>query len=513
MAALPPEMWASVAGHLTDEDLERLSSLNHIFYNITLDRRYRDLDLSTLDASSLLEISVELLQYPGIAAKVRTLKLSPEAACNAIATRLSRSPEAPKVTRKWRTLSKLYGATQNRVLPPSLNFPLSSPVKREARKLVITNAAKSLVNVTNVSISGSATDGCCPFLITLLPIISSRLESLAFDLTVSTFERIVATPDFLHLPDLRHMSISLHPELPSTGAGPAALLFLNNIRSLESLSFEAYGIHDGIRVMPESNNEFGIIPHLVDYLDPFSRYQSLKKLCLTVPLDHGIPDTSALNRLLCAHAPSLTDLTFIGKPCEFCSHLPHLQHPTWSFQWRDTCLHGTALTRLQNLTLQSHRTFSCPPPFAHSLRSLVLPGQRVRSTEYATLFAYLATQERLEELDLTVEGVAVSLFVGLVGCTPCLRRLVLRERRWPDGMVVHVHQVPTNLPWDTRRTFPPRKHRVQFEEWPLADISVWSWSPTFGDALWWNVMNSLARCVPALERFAGETIPAGGRGG
>ncbi|KAG6915790.1 hypothetical protein DXG01_009791 [Tephrocybe rancida] len=397
-----------------------------------------------------------LLSLPGIAARVRSLSLSPDMAHTIIEAPL----RVPKVMRKWMSLYEIYGVTKNQTTSLLIRLLHGSPAQ-EARSFVIADVAKRLINVTNLSICGSATGGSCLLLTTLLPVISSRLHSLSFDVTVPAFDRILSTPDFLHLQSLRHITISLHPEFPCFGPGSAVVSFLRSLPcSLECLSFEAHGIHD----------ERGIVPHLPSYLGSFGEYPNLTKLSLVVPLDHGTPSASALNHIIRKHASSLTDLTLVGTPCSSCVPLP-LHWPAGV--WRTACLRDVTFTRLQSLTLQMHLIFKCPPPFARSLRTLSLPGQSLCSGQYTAAFSYLATQDCIEDLELTVTKFDAPLLLGLAGCTPRLRRLVLRERRppfAPPTCSVPVDFIPSP------RAFPPPGHEALFAAWPLADVAVWVWS-------------------------------------
>jgi hypothetical protein len=59
---LPPEVWIIIAGFIDPTELEKLNGVNHVFFEIVMDNRYREVGLVDSDPRSLFR-KIDALQY------------------------------------------------------------------------------------------------------------------------------------------------------------------------------------------------------------------------------------------------------------------------------------------------------------------------------------------------------------------------------------------------------------------------------------------------------------------
>ncbi|KAL0951377.1 hypothetical protein HGRIS_008075 [Hohenbuehelia grisea] len=74
MIELPTEIWLKIASYIPDQEMARLCSLNRVFMNLALEKRYGVVDLSFMSERALRLI--DHLKNDSIADRVRTLRLS-----------------------------------------------------------------------------------------------------------------------------------------------------------------------------------------------------------------------------------------------------------------------------------------------------------------------------------------------------------------------------------------------------------------------------------------------------
>ncbi|KAF9559392.1 hypothetical protein CPC08DRAFT_525929 [Agrocybe pediades] len=79
MYQLPTELWLRVAHFIPDVDLYRLASVNRLFSEIVIERRYRDLILDDDEPQALIQKLKRLSDDPNVAARVRSLAIHPRA--------------------------------------------------------------------------------------------------------------------------------------------------------------------------------------------------------------------------------------------------------------------------------------------------------------------------------------------------------------------------------------------------------------------------------------------------
>lgn len=51
MSELPPEIWLYISGFLSDTELRDLMAVNRIFYQISLDIRYREISITGINTA------------------------------------------------------------------------------------------------------------------------------------------------------------------------------------------------------------------------------------------------------------------------------------------------------------------------------------------------------------------------------------------------------------------------------------------------------------------------------
>ncbi|KIY72429.1 hypothetical protein CYLTODRAFT_486450 [Cylindrobasidium torrendii FP15055 ss-10] len=70
---LPSELWLVISGYLSDEEIKPLAAVNRVFFNISLDIRYREITIGDMDSATVRLL--KRLQDPATASRVHRLNI------------------------------------------------------------------------------------------------------------------------------------------------------------------------------------------------------------------------------------------------------------------------------------------------------------------------------------------------------------------------------------------------------------------------------------------------------
>ncbi|KAG6849301.1 hypothetical protein H0H93_009616 [Arthromyces matolae] len=503
LAQLPPELWFLIAEYLDDEDIRRAMGVCRVIFEKGMER-YCYVDLLEMDQARFME-QIEALGSPIAGARVKSLKLWPSAAWNAIT--VDNAPESdgeslqlmidsiirdsgPSV--RWR-LTKLIKTSK------STPFLRSKPrLTKEQKLFAIEKAGKNLNNVTEMTIywQNRSLPPYCPLLKAWLPAIGSKLRTLTLNTPAECMDAFIPFPS-LSFPSVETLNITLHHTRRS------ALDFINSFDlTLRSLSIE----------MHFRNHHLGVDspPYAFEHLTKFSR---LTKLSLLLPLDRSYArDPASLNRFLLKHE-SLYHLSIryqhISCGARHCSHYGQIyaidNYYEQSFQKVD-------FENLQSLQLG----FSCSfllarselGPFralSHSMTSLVLTDIRLTYDHIQKVLVALVNPS-LKDLSLTVDVTSPQVIALLAEKCPNLDTLKLDA----DRLGLQRNQ-PRAAELEAFNSAMLKYQNPHLKLWKLRDLEVWMYIYRVGQNLRWDVMQSIAQVVPAITSFAGnghKEIPA-----
>ncbi|KAG6915106.1 hypothetical protein DXG01_013427 [Tephrocybe rancida] len=301
-SCLPPELWVLILDYLEREDLKQLIGVNRLIRGLCLDELCRVVELKQ-DALHYMK-ALSALQSPEVAAGVRILKISPVATWDVITWRPAMPPR-PSL------LSRLTGHVNPTATPqPTTPRELSLRSTQEEKRLAVIRAARNLVNVRSLRVSGrhwnpdserALYHPWCPLLATLLPIVADRLHTISFNMPPSVIDTFISSFNIPLLPSLQELG--LDTTLPSDvtiADTPNFIAFLNNYSStLRSLSV--------IMEYEDSPALLAFDAHTVTHLNFFNNFGDfphLTKLFLVILSNRRnltIPQSTGLGRLLRRH--------------------------------------------------------------------------------------------------------------------------------------------------------------------------------------------------------------------
>ncbi|KAK7463521.1 hypothetical protein VKT23_006869 [Stygiomarasmius scandens] len=453
---LPLELWLYIVQFIPEAVLRRqLLGVNRFFYEISMDLRYRQVELQTLKPATSKVIS--RLSDPHVGKRVRSLTVSPD--------------------------FRFYGQTRpvsllNRITSALYYTFRLQPVFRpeeEATKALI-NILPGLTNVTTFTIDshswGPHSGPDLPdFLQTAWSSFGSNLKKLSLRGHASSFHTIIQSkPSFPLLEELFLELIDnpLNPDrvcetkLMVTDVAP----FINTLASqLITLTIWSWGTSD-----------------LSDFFLKLEEFPLLASFNLQTAFPKTFTiDPSGLARFLQKHCPTLE--RFVLRLNTAPSALQTLSEQTLG-HWMKDCFAPVTFNRLRELHM--YPTFQ-----SEGMGALVLCIQRSQST-----LTNLVVRDRYLDLG-EVEMIVTSLSAGLQFLRLNVKSLtpelldVVSGLSGLKSLSLFIGNVSSDFIGDMETRL--------YEHWKLENIGVW----LSGSWLDGKVMRSISLSIPSLTSFWG----------
>ncbi|KAG6916359.1 hypothetical protein DXG01_007195 [Tephrocybe rancida] len=337
---MPAELWLLVAQYLPDKELMKLLSLNRVFLELAMDRRYRDFVLMGSPNWYMEKVEKLLQSSEHVATRVQVLTLAPEDTWEAINYQRPPKPRIPTKRRFTKSIKHFFAGGTRAVeatSTPTIQSAFPFEKSPQEKRYQVVCAAKTLVNLRDLKLVWRSKEDedipqywpqCCPFLEVLLPTFGQNLRSLSLILPSSPASAL--TWRGISVTSLEELNIDYDAEDGSNDDMVPLLPLINGTsRTLKSLSIEARGG----------------LGNLSTFFNGMQKLPFLHRLSLVMPLGPtSVPDPSGLSRLLNHRLSGLYIRSEDGWYYE------RISGHEW-LAWYNQCVEGVALDTVQELLI------------------------------------------------------------------------------------------------------------------------------------------------------------------
>ncbi|KAF8962914.1 hypothetical protein BDZ97DRAFT_2059402 [Flammula alnicola] len=445
MVELPTELWFRIAQFVPDLDLFPLATVNRLFLDLVIDRRYRQLIIDDDQPGVLIQKLARIEQDPLVADRVRSLTVHPKAVRSACLK------SAKGTKRRVRPLRNQHWPDAFRLR--SERFPLEEDTELADKFLASLGYLHAIEEYAIEWQQGVEPERsfCLPLLSAIWPPLGQNLRVVKLDMMLSHLCDMVSPVTGLD----RVQELSLHFTCndgrfgPWGGPGYSAKQafeqlagFMNRLAlSLQSLTLSSIG-HLNFSWLYASLSYF---PHL-------------NYLALFVPCDpRHIVDPTGFHNFLSAHK----DIAHFSFSPQYCCHQsslgPEPQHGCASAEdWLNRAFGAITFQNLHSLELglnilgSGGKRVMLPVPrvgsAARDVRSLVVLGCIISLDDLHVLlrpFSQAAATPR--SFTLEVHVLDVTLLDLLANCLPGLETLDLTYRWIGTSGSTNVNKFTKNL--------------------------------------------------------------------
>ncbi|KAF8811353.1 hypothetical protein BYT27DRAFT_7231772 [Phlegmacium glaucopus] len=487
MVELPTELWLRIAYFVPDVDLYRLTSVNRLFFDLTMDRRYRQLIIDHDRPLVLINKLSRLERDPLVASRVRSLTIHPKAVRSAcLRSSKGRSRCRPATNQHWPSYFRLQ----------SEKFAMLEDIELADRFLAALENLHCIEEYVIEWKQGIEAERsfCLPLLSAMWPLYGHNLQIIKLDMMLTNLCDMLGS--VTGLDRVQELSINLtcnHGRFGHWGLGEneakdafeRLATFMNRLAlSLQSLTLSSIG-HLNFSWLYSNLSYF---PHLT-------------YLALLLPCDpHHVVDPTAFHHFLRAHR-SIEHLNFSPQYCCYQSSLPPEINTELvsTDDWLNRCFTGITFQNLQRLELglnvlgSGGKRVMLPVPCigyaARNVRSLGILGRIISLADLALILNPFSRTEcgiAPRTLVLEVHVLDVNLLDLLADYLPELERLDLTYS-W-------VHSSGCT----TETQFVKEIHGRMYSYWKLWEL-VLRCSRHNDDARW-PCQQAISRCIPGLHR-------------
>ncbi|RDB16731.1 hypothetical protein Hypma_002431 [Hypsizygus marmoreus] len=460
--AIPDDIWRSVGTFVPSEHLRTLLAINRSFFDLAMNARYREVNLTLLGDRGMIKL-LQRLRDPVVAKRVHSLTVIPD---------------------YWSNVSDDL----------KMPYPYQDVVQS------MTDTVTHLTQVTEYTIewdwkSELTAEEFLPFLTAAWATFGvnlRKLEVAASFSTVLVFLHDAGNPK--NLQNFRaHLNNTAGPENPDLAQ---LAIFINQTSStLRQLS-----------IVSDCDEM-----HLASLFSSLGTFAQLQSLEISAPLDMcGLSDPSSVTGLLEGHAHVLkhVDLSYQGMIRG--AGLPVKQaFAEWMV---GNVANRHILANLESLVLlaptESARldvTMTYIERSAHTMTSLSLTGDHLRYEEVATLISALSPHRVMKSLSLCTKSLSsrlIELFAQEMPYLDTLNLFILNissDEAEPEEFL-QLRDSRTQA-----RKFVMEMRHHSFPNWTLRDLSI---VRPFGRGIDRTVVNepmyAISKSVPALRSFFGE---------
>ncbi|KAJ7896277.1 hypothetical protein B0H14DRAFT_2678910 [Mycena olivaceomarginata] len=490
VSRIPFEIWLQIRDLVGPVYSESLYSLNRIWFEIVMNSRYRDLDITQVNETVLSRLP--LLKDPGIAKRIRHLSIS--GAALQISLLGSITGQRVKFPMDRNTLSIL----NRRICALDVTSVLNTHVR-------LISGIISGLKPSEYSVKWDFREG-----IQSGEIIHASLQGAILD---------VAWPAFGST--LKKLYVSARPERFN-----AVLSSDVHLLCLEELHLELLPMSEGVQsigiqdIFPEYASSFlaRVNPDL-DILSiqsssnldlscvfyQLSSFINLHRLLLHILADHDtLSDPSGLQSYFAHSALNLRHLTLflyhatVSSPERVLpslamsrARIPRLETLEINFGMPHPKLENTLLCELHDLFRGARST----------LHTIILEGIALSLTDLKAATSVFASGDTLQSLTvslLTLTAQHIATLAENASRISALGIIFMHLSLVPDGPAAEV---------EGRVQFKTQIGEHKYPEWNLLqDISIWQHSRSV-DTSRWDLVSPFPACVPTITRFFGHPVP------
>ncbi|KAJ3841996.1 hypothetical protein F5878DRAFT_722539 [Lentinula raphanica] len=488
MKELPSEIWLHIASFIPDATLKRLTGVNLLFYNISMDLRYKSIVLQRLDSRTMMLL--KRLSDPAVGKRVRLLTASPDFRFYG-AVHAPPSSSFRHFLHPFRLLG--YGSGPNNSNKPR-------PEEEGTRALII--ALPAMPNVTTFTIdshswgqhSGTRIQD---FLNTAWASFGSNLRKLSLRGHAASFRTIIgSTPS---LPQVEELFFELtdNPTSSVMSTEDDRILinvfapFINSFSpKLQALTIWAWTSLD----LSAFFRCLGQFPLLTCFNFQTSFLRTFKH------------DPSSLSHFIQQHCAQL-EILVLKLNQNPVLHTIQMEQPLseWIYNTFQES-HFSHLLELQLYPSALPRGFdgllTCIQSSAKTIHTLVVRDRYLDAQDVSRLIDILPSNTK--SLRLNVLEMDIHLYDSLSTRLPELRSLSLYiSKVLPDLPVTIIldllRKLGILLTSDTLQTFISNINTRKYIDWKLRDIGVWQ----SGYNVSHDLMSALRNSIPSVVSFWG----------
>ncbi|KAJ7621602.1 hypothetical protein DFH06DRAFT_1341225 [Mycena polygramma] len=488
---IPFEIWLQIRDLVGLADTDTLYSVNRTWFEIVMNARYRDLDITRLNEDVLSRLP--LLKDHGIAKRVRHLSICGLSLQNSLLSSIT----GVKHPMERNTLSVL----NRRIRALDVTGVLNPQVR------LISEVIAGL-SVSEYSVKWDFREGIQSGELIHASLQAAILDAawLAFGstlrkLNVSTrperFNAVLSSD--VHLVRLEE----LHLELLPGSNGDQSIGIEEIFPEYLSSFFARVNMNlDTLSIQSSSNLDLSCLFHQL----PF--FKHLHRLVLQIFLDNGVlSDPSGLESFFAHSAVTLRHLTFtlyhaavsavervLPSLAMARAHIPCLETLEINF--------GMPYPGLANtLQCELHRLFHGA---RSTLHTITLEGIALSHSDLKTALSAFADRD----VGDTLQSLTVSVLTLTARHIDILAKNVPRITAL--GIVfMHLSLVPDGPPEaasQCRANFMRDIQQQEYPEWKLQDISIWHRSRSV-DTSRWDLVSAFPTCIPTVTKFFGRPLP------
>ncbi|KAJ6510669.1 hypothetical protein C8R45DRAFT_1068629 [Mycena sanguinolenta] len=490
---IPFEIWLQIIGLLGSGDSSSLYGVNRTWFEIVMNARYRNLDITELNSNVLSRLP--LLKDPGIAKRTRHLSLSGSTLQNSLLETIT--GQKVKFPMHRDTLTVL----NRRIRALHVTSVLNTHVRLISEIISGLNASEYSVKwdfregiqsgeIVHASLQGAILD-------VAWPAFGSTLRKLAVSTRPERFNAVLASD--VQLVRLEELHIEL---LPTSGGAESIELQDIFPEHVSSFLSRVNPYLETVSIQSSSN---------LDLSSLFRRlpsFHNLRRLLLQILAEDGVfADSSGLELFFARAASKLCHLTLV------------LYHTAVSSS--DRVLPTLALSRARIPSLETLEiNFGMPHPELPNtlLREMHALFRGARSTlhtiilegialSYPSLeavmsaFADTDAGDALKNLTVSVLTLTAQHIDTLAKNAPRIRAL---------GIVfMYLSLIPDGSPAaevDCRQHFKTQLTLDRsYAEWGLQDISIWHHTRSV-DSSRWDLVSPFPVCIPNITRVFGQAL-------
>ncbi|KAJ6558254.1 hypothetical protein B0H19DRAFT_133190 [Mycena capillaripes] len=491
---IPFEIWLQIRDLIGLADSNSLYSVNRIWFEIVMNNRYRDLDVTRLTEEVFSRLP--LLKDPGIAKRVRHLSISGLALQISLLTTIT--GQKIKFPMDRNTLSIL-----NRRIRAFDATGVSNPQVR-----LISEIFSALNSVSEYSVKWDFREGIqsgelihaslqAAVLDSAWPAFGSTLKKLYVSTRPERFNAVVSS-------DVRLMRLEeIHLELLHASNRDQSIGIQDLFPDYVSSFFARINPNlNALSIQSSSDLDLSCLFYQL------SSFQHLRHISLQIFLDRNVlSDPTGLESFFAQSALKLRHLSLflyhaavssaervLLSLAMSCARIPCLETLEINFGMPYPELAETLCAELHDLFNGARRT----------LHTITLEGIALSHPDLKTVTSVFADRDAGDTLQsftvsvLTLTARHIDTLAKNVPCVKALGIIFSHLSLLPDG--------PPEAEFQCRVNFKMAIHEREYPEWKLRDISIWHHSRSV-DTSRWDLVSPFPACIPTITTFFGHPLP------
>ncbi|KAJ7235074.1 hypothetical protein B0H12DRAFT_150620 [Mycena haematopus] len=484
---IPFEIWLQIRDLLDPAYSESLYSVNRTWFEIVMNSRYRDWDITQLNEIVLSRLP--LLKDPGVAKRIRHLSISGSTLQNSLLGTIT--GQRVKFPMDRNTLAVL----NRRIRALDVTSVLNAHVRLISDIISGLNASEYSVKwdfregiqsgeIIHASLQGAILDVAWPAFGSILKKLYVSTRPERFNAVLSSDVKLTRLEE-------------IHLELLHTSGGAEFIGIQDIFPEYVSSFFSRVNPHlEALSIQSSSNLDLSCLFHQLP------SFTNLRRLMLQILVNHGVlADPSGLESFFAHCALKLRHLTL------FLYHtaVSSLERVLPSLAMSRACIpcletleinFGMPYPELSNTLLREmHDLFRGA---RSTLHTTILEGIALSHADLEAVTSAFADKDggdTLQNLTVSVLTLTAQHIDTLAKNVPRIRALgiiFMHLSLVPDG--------PASIETECRVHFKTELRERKYPEWKLQDISIWHHGRSV-DSSRWDLVSPFPACIPTITRF------------